>query len=522
MTRSALSEAAENTFVPQFDAAPSPGSPDGAENPCLPDGIAVRQWAEAVASRYAPAFIVVDQHGAEIQRSDRADRYAAAGGAELAARMGDDLRDAVRHLLEQAARDTRPARANAVAYATPQPDGSVALGRVDLIVERMPPQAAGSASSSGAAAPGRRIILFLEPDPRNAAQVVTGSGSAFAANQELVRLMGGIVPAFLFTTAADLSVSDMNATFYSYTGLSEHRFLAGGWALVIHPDDLAENRRRWVAARHQGGVFEHEHRLRAADGSWRWFLSRSVPQHDAQGQVVRWFGSAVDIHQRHRDEISQRMVLAEVQHRAKNVLAVVRSLVSRTLETAIDLDDFAAHLSGRIAALARTQNALGRTFDGSVGLEELAHQEVLAHGGQVRDQVRIEGPNVMLTDKVAETMGLALHELTTNALKFGALSVRHGTVRIWWDVLAPEDTGQPNGDQRGTTRLALVWEEVGVTIPEPNPAHSGFGRELIERGLPYELGARTKLRFRPRGVRCDIEMTVKQAPEGSPLDGEAP
>jgi PAS domain S-box-containing protein len=312
-----------------------------------------------------------------------------------------------------------------------------------------------------------------------------------------------------------LSVHDINRPFFDYVGLTEDAFLAGGWSSVIHPDERAENQRRWHVAALEGGVFEQEHRLRAADGTWRWFLSRSVPQLDATGKLVRWFGSAVDIHQRRRNEMRQRRLLAEVQHRAKNILAVVRSLLSRTLETATSLDDFAAHLSGRVSALARTQTALGRTVDGAVSLDELAHQEALAPGGQISDQVSIEGPCVMLTDKVAETLGLALHELTTNALKFGALSEPEGRVKIWWTAAPCE--GEPDG----TTHLTLNWEESGVEISEPASDHRGFGRELIERGLPYELDARTKLQFLPHGLHCEISVVLKIPPQGGPLMGEA-
>jgi len=479
----------------------------------VPTATTAYHAAEAVAARYAPAFIVVDQQGIELLRSSRLRNYVAAqpltGAASVVALACDDLRGVLRHLMDQVMQTGCPVRANRVSYAMLQPDGSTVLGNVDLVVENLP----------GA----DQIILFFDVDDEciqldvggNVAQTAASWASALSTNQELVRLMASVVPAFLFTTAPNLSVHDINQPFYDYVGLTEEAFLAGGWNSVIHPDDRAENQRRWHVAALEGGVFEHEHRLRAADGTWRWFLSRSVPQLDAEGKLVRWFGSAVDIHQRRRDEMRQRRLLAEVQHRAKNILAVVRSLLSRTLESATGLDDFAAHLSGRISALARTQTALGRTVDGAVSLDELAHQEVLAQGGQVSDQVSIEGPCVMLTEKVAETLGLTLHELATNALKFGALSEPYGRVKIWWTIAPCENEAD------GTSHLTLNWEESGMALSKTLADHSGFGRELIERGLPYELDARTKLQFRPEGVLCNISVILKTPPQGGPLIGEA-
>ncbi len=509
-----MGRAAENTCVSLFASMLLADSMDeAAEMRSLPPiSTTTRLAAETLVARYAPAYIVVDQQGVELLRSEHLRSYVArppaSGVASVVALACDDLRGVLRHLMDQATLTGRRVRANQVSYAMRQPDGSTVHGWVDLAVENLPG--------------GGQTILFFDVDDGciqldasgNMAQTAASWASALSTNQELVRLMASVVPAFLFTTAPDLSVHDINQPFYDYVGLTEEAFLAGGWSSVIHPDERAENQRRWDIAAAEGGVFEHEHRLRAADGTWRWFLSRSVPHLDSTGKLVRWFGSAVDIHQRRRDEMRQRRLLAEVQHRAKNILAVVRSLLSRTLQSATGLEDFAAHLSGRISALARTQTALGRTVDGAVSLDELAHQELLAHGGQISEQVSIDGPCVMLTDKVAETLGLALHELTTNALKFGALSEPQGRVKIAWTTKPSENAAA------GTTHLTLNWEESGVALAANLPGHSGFGRELIEHGLPYELDARTEMKFLPSGLHCNISVDLKTPPQGGPLIGE--
>jgi two-component system CheB/CheR fusion protein len=334
----------------------------------------------------------------------------------------------------------------------------------------------------------------------------------------------------------DLRIDYVNHRFTQFTGFAPAKATDLRWETVLHPDDQAEYQRRWQVAAAQAGVFEQEHRLRAVDGSWRWHLTRAVPEHDHAGRVAGWFGSSIDIHQRRRAEARQKLLLTELQHRSKNILAVVRSLLTRTLESSTDLEDFAAHLSGRISALARTQSVLARTLDGAVGLEELVHQEVGGHGGQEERQVTIEGPAVMLTDKVAETVGLALHELATNALKFGGLSTPEGRISITWTINGGTINGGTISDgtlsdgaisdgtmsdaQSAPRFLALRWQESGIDLAIPSPPRSGFGRELIEHGLPYELDARTSMVFSTAGLRCDIRFPLRTQPEGVPVAGD--
>ena len=353
------------------------------------------------------------------------------------------------------------------------------------------------------------------------------------------RRMTDLVPVILFTMTPDLVIDHVNRAFCDVTGLDAAPPDRLVWVALLHPADHAANRQLWAKAVACGLPFEREHRLRTTDGTWRWHLTRCVPQHSADGRLVHWIGSSVDIHQRRRAEARQRLLLTELQHRSKNILAVVRSLLSRTLASSTDLDDFAAHLSGRISALARTQGVLARTLDGAVGLEELAHQEVMAHGGQECRQVTIKGPPVILTDKVAETLGLALHELTTNALKFGALATPLGQVNLTWQQVRPQPGPAPVGqapvgqapvvhtldagphDVATFWEVVLLWQESGVVIDPAELGASGFGRELIEQGLQYELGAQTTMLFHPDGLRCEIRFPLRVEQEGGPFADRA-
>lgn len=185
--------------------------------------------------------------------------------------------------------------------------------------------------------------------------------------------------------------------------------------------------------------------------------------------------------------------LADYQHHVKNLMAVIRAIAARTAEKSVSLADCAAHFDGRLDALARTQRMLARTGTFGTDLEELVHEELLAHA--LQQAVTVRGPSVWLPQKVTENLGLALHELVINAIKFGALSGQGGQLSVTWHSI-------------GDTSLALEWRESGVTAMDTNPRHDGFGREWLEEGLPYQIGARTRLQFLPGGLVCEIELPL--------------
>lgn len=186
--------------------------------------------------------------------------------------------------------------------------------------------------------------------------------------------------------------------------------------------------------------------------------------------------------------------LADYQHHVKNLMAVIRSIAARTVQGSASLTDFAAHFDGRLAALGRTQRMLARSDAFATDLEELVREELLSQA--VSHQVTVEGLGVLLPQKIAENLGLAIHELVTNAIKFGALSERGGELSLTWKA---------DGD-----RLRLEWRESGVIAMNTAPARSGFGREWLEEGLAYQIGAETEIAFLPGGVVCTIALPLAQ------------
>jgi two-component sensor histidine kinase len=195
-----------------------------------------------------------------------------------------------------------------------------------------------------------------------------------------------------------------------------------------------------------------------------------------------------------------RHLVAELQHRVRNILAFVRSIIRRTGETAESAEEFALHLEARINALARTQGTLALAGHTGVELEELVRAEMTTTAMREEARLTISGPPVRLRAKGVETIAMALHELATNSLKFGALAAPQGRIAVTWHTdwkVSPP-------------RLHLSWIETGVTIASLAPRRRGFGQELIEHTLPYQLKAQTQFTFAPGGLHCVIDIPLDE------------
>lgn len=278
------------------------------------------------------------------------------------------------------------------------------------------------------------------------------------------------------------------------------------WAARVHPDDLpvAEERLREAL---RTGRFAAEWRVVRPDGRVVWVEARGLVEKDGAGAPLRMFGTNFDVSARKATEEAlkasenrARTLLGELQHRVRNTLAVIRSIARRTGETSETVEDYAMHLDGRIAAFARVQSAVIREPEAGLDLATLIADELVAAAAHEGRRVTLEGPDVKLLPEPAATLGLALHELATNALKFGALAHPEGRIRVAWRIeqARPEPT------------LVLDWTESGAASAEGVPDHLGFGAELLERMLPYQLGAKVTRRFGRGGLRCTIELSLSR------------
>ena len=237
--------------------------------------------------------------------------------------------------------------------------------------------------------------------------------------------------------------------------------------------------------------FELEHRVLRVDGTPGWTFSRAIPILNERSEIVEWFGTATDITERKKQEEHQKLLLNELNHRVKNTLATVQSLAMQTLRGPRTLSEARAALEARLMALSKTHDILTQEQWERAGLREIVSEALAAYTGRAGEQrIWTDGPTIHLEPKAALAVSMALHELATNAAKYGALSSESGRVKVSWE--------------RGDMGFRLRWEESGgppVTVPKKQ----GFGSRLIGQGLPIDLGGKVALDFRPQGVICVID-----------------
>jgi signal transduction histidine kinase/DNA-binding response OmpR family regulator len=276
----------------------------------------------------------------------------------------------------------------------------------------------------------------------------------------------------------------------------------------VPPGDLPIQR----AARGEK-VDDEELEVHFADGDRRTLLVRAATLRGAAGEVHGAVAAAADITDRKRHAERQQLLLDELNHRVKNTLATVQSIAVQTLRNAENTVQARRHFEGRLIALSRVHNILTRENWEGASLRSVIADSIAPYRGHERERFETEGPEVSVPAKYALALAMALHELCTNAAKYGALSTENGHVRIVWNLSA----------RNGSRQLTIRWTEVGGPPVRP-PSRRGFGSRLIELGLKQDLGGNVQIDFASTGVTCTIEAPLPSRPGGdiSTLGSEAP
>jgi PAS domain S-box-containing protein len=299
----------------------------------------------------------------------------------------------------------------------------------------------------------------------------------------MVRFSGASAPIFGGSTRGDMEIT------------------AERWCTRLHPDDMqrlrAENVRAFKERRRE---LVGEFRFVLPGGEIRWVEARSVVAYGEAGRAERITGVYIDVTERRKTEDQKNLLIAELDHRVKNVLACVAAIAQRSRECSRSSDEFLEVLNGRINSLANAHALLSRSRWEGVKLGELVRNE-LAPCVTGRSNL-IEGPDVVLAAEATQPLSMVLHELATNASKYGALSSRCGRVSVSWERQA-----------NSHDRLALEWRETGgPTIVAPGPC--GYGSSVIRNLIPYELGGSVDYVLAPDGVRCRVEIPGKWLSDG--------
>ena len=306
--------------------------------------------------------------------------------------------------------------------------------------------------------------------------------------------------AMLFTDATepDNPIIFANDSFLSLTGYDRDEVLGKSLDFLMANGSDTEALTR-IKAEFEGSSSGTEVLCRRKDGSEFWAAFFVSPVRDAGGDVVQYFASFIDLSKHKDDEVRSRMLIDELNHRVKNTLSTVQSIVWQTLRTTTDPKAIRQSIESRLFALSRSHDLLTREKWESAGLHDIAQDALEPFGvsGGRADRIVITGENIRFPPKAALALGIAFNELATNAVKYGALSNAVGSILIGWTIeLAP-----------GGRRLLLSWTEKNGPPVTPS-AHRGFGSRVLERGLAHELEGTVHLDYRPDGLVCTMDIPL--------------
>ena len=271
---------------------------------------------------------------------------------------------------------------------------------------------------------------------------------------------------------------------------------------LLHPQDALQLRRAFAQFAKGAKSYETEFRLKRPDGEIRWCVGTAAATIDRNGRVVRVSGVTVDITERKRAEERQNLLTREVDHRAKNALALAQSMVRLT--RAQDVGAYVRAVEGRISALARIHTILSLSSWQGAKIKRLVEEELAPYSGH--GQIKVRGSEIQLEPPTAQTLALAFHELVTNSAKYGALSAESGRVSIRWEL-------------EEEAVLTLVWEETGG--PEVHkPASRGFGTRSVIASIESQLGGQALFDWRSEGLICRLLVPVTPQAVVAELDDQ--
>jgi PAS domain S-box-containing protein len=311
-------------------------------------------------------------------------------------------------------------------------------------------------------------------------------------------LTAGGVAAFDWEVHSDQSQRSENAAQILGFGAKEN-FGGAQFLARVHPDERSRLLDLLRNVRPDNPVFDATFRFIRPDGREVWLEQTAKGEFDSTGRLTHLRGLTLDITDRKVAAARQDLLIAELDHRVKNVLARVAVVAMQTREGSLTMDEYIKAVEGRIQSMAAAHSLLSQTRWTGVGLNDLVRDQLAPYA--MAANAKVSGPNIMLSAAATQAVAMVLHELVTNAAKYGALSTSNGSVSVNWDKSA---------DERGATKVTIVWREHGGPQVAA-PARTSFGSSLIRDLIPHELGGTVDLAFEPDGVSCRIVIPLDRA-----------
>ncbi|TCV96454.1 PAS domain S-box-containing protein [Luteibacter rhizovicinus] len=310
------------------------------------------------------------------------------------------------------------------------------------------------------------------------------------------RELADFAPVMIWRSGPDKLCDWFNLSWLAFTGRSMASELGFGWADGVHPDDLERCVEIYTNAFDARQPFSMEYRLHRADGEFVWLLDNGAPFY-RDGAFAGYMGSCVDVTGHREAQRAQRILINELNHRVKNTLAIVQAMANQTFHGERTTAESLAIFDARVRSLASAHDLLVSKAWNDVPLRRIIESAVAPHDPG-NDRIFADGPNLMLRPETAVSVAMAVHELFTNAAKYGALSNSAGTVTMLWTI---DDTQNP-------PRLTVNWKEHGGPVVV-TPAQRGFGTRFIERVLAGQVGGTAVVTFASDGLECTFEAPIR-------------
>lgn len=343
---------------------------------------------------------------------------------------------------------------------------------------------------------GGAVVTFTDVTP------LTRAERALRESEQRLRTLIEGIPQLVWRSLDGGRWTWCSPQWSAFTGQTEAESRELGWLNAIHPDDRIVTLKAWQDAALKGFI-DLDHRIfNASDKVYRWFHTLGSAVRNEQRQIVEWLGTSTDVDDLRRLQERQRIMVAELQHRTRNLITVVQSIAVQAIKESDSLETFKILFGDRLSALSRIQVLLSQPDDEPITIGALLRME-LDMLGTMQNRVKIEGPEVSLRRSAVQTLALAVHELATNSRKYGALSADAGAgqLSVHWHLEADDD-----GEY-----VMLTWFEDGLPPRGQHKEKSslgGYGRKLIEQALPYTLNARTTYEIGDRTLCCTIRLPL--------------
>jgi len=321
------------------------------------------------------------------------------------------------------------------------------------------------------------------------------ASEALAESEMRFRTLADTMPQMVWTALPDGTHDYYNARWYEFIGTEAEE--NAHWLDIVHPDDRERADTLWRNCLQSGEPYQIEHRLQHNSGEYRWALGLALPVSDAQGHIVRWFGTYTDIHESKLVAEERELVAQELSHRIKNIFAVLIGIISLSARSQPEIKPFADQLRERIHAMGEAHDFVrphgNAGFQAQGTLRALVERLVTPYREAERERITFVGEDATIDDGAATPLALLTHELATNAAKYGALSVAGGKVVV---------KGEADGDN-----YRLSWKEIGGPVLDPSATKSeGFGSRLITLSAEGQLRGKIERFWEKDGLRVEVSV----------------